>query len=1072
MLDVSVLGAVKASTRGLEHPLGGPKQRGLLARLVVSRGRAISVERLIDELWDDAPPRNPVHALQARVSRLRSAVPIKIELIDGGYRIDPGAIQTDAAHFEHLCQQGGAALSDGELVQATEHLSNALNLWEGPAFAGLLDITDLRAESARLDKLWNTALSDRIDLDLALGRSAAVISELHSLVEEDPFTERHWSQLMTALYFDGRMKEALDAFSRARTIFAEQLGMEPSSELGRLHMAILQEQAPESLLRLPSAAPILGAADAPAREETARSLTSNQPDTLAALLQDQRTLLLTGPAGIGKTHLLRAIRARFEAQRYTVSLLTASPLSNTLPLGIFTGTLPEKWTSPAALVDHFTRHRSTTVLLVDNVDQLDEASLFVVSRLIRNSRMPTILTTRDLAGAPDEIRALYDSGDVIEIAVNPLTASDADQLVLHTIGGSLTPESRPRIFDMARGVPLHLREILTASVDEGRLVRTEHGWELHANPASTKRLTQLVGERFSGLDDAGLEAAAKIAIAGEYPIFALTPADRRMLARTGVVEYAAPDWLRLSHPLDREFLQDRCSDALWLDLSREVLNVLRSDKTAAFPAARRRAQILALDLGERVDVDATLALAEHALGAFDERLARRAATAVLDLEPDNSSAHRIAGVAASGLGQPDEAATHFETATRMSKTAAEHTAAALAHAQHVGLRHHDAPAALAIITEALRTVEDPSDIRHLRRDAMRWSVIAGQTREMADAPGDTTDAVAALGLITAGMSGVITGPLEDAVRALIRLNELPAEIIELVPGGASLIELTATMALSNTGDVKEARRRLRQSIAAAEVHAPESLGAWEYALAFSELLSGDVEHAYAVATAAMTHLEWRDTAGLLPAAIALTGAIGYATGRMEEARERFDAIPPAADNDPKVVMLRAWAEAWREKSEGRTTDAARRLVDCARWLLTAQHSYLAGMLAHCAVRVSGAGAGAGAGTGAAQRIAEAIVVLEEATTVAGGGLLEFFLRHAVATASGDLIALDEIARDAETLGMISTAADTWLMLARAGDGIAVDRPGAHQSDAADRLIATVPTMALWSTAPDWATRSK
>src|SRR5690606_38012626 len=114
--------------------------------------------------------------------------------------------------------------------------------------------------------------------------------------------------------------------------------------------------------------------------------------------------------------------------------------------------------------------------------------------------------------------------------------------------------------------------------------------------------------------------------------------------------------------------------------------------------------------------------------------------------------------------------------------------------------------------------------------------LAGQSSETVDAPEEVPDATAALGLITMGVTGVITGPLDDAERALARLRELPAHIIELVPGGAALIELTEIMALSNTGDVTATRQRLKHAIAAAESLAPESLGAWEYALGFSELL--------------------------------------------------------------------------------------------------------------------------------------------------------------------------------------------------------------------------------------------
>lgn len=1080
MLDVLVLGSVSASADGIDYPLGGAKQQALLARLVLGRRRALTPERLIDDLWGEAPPRDPAHALQARISRLRSALPIDIELHDGGYRLDPTTIRTDAARFEQLCEHARSLLSDGEIEPAATALQRALELWRGPAFTGLPDVTTLRAEAVRLENLHSAALSDRIDLDLALGRGAAVIPELHALLEEHPFTERLWGQLMVALYCEGRVKEALDSFARARTAFSEHLGIEPSSELARSHTAILQEHPPESLLRIPrpssaagsrsaspgdSASPggsDSGSGHAPrspraphttAPAQPARMLNSNHPDDLVALLHERGTLLLTGPAGIGKTHLLRALRTRFETPSCSARLIAATPLSRTVPLGVFVGTLPEKWTTPAALIDHFTRQRSSTVLLVDAIDQLDEASLFVVGQLIRNSRIPTVLACRSLDEAPDEIRSLYDSGDLVEAVVGPLTDVDADELITHMIGGALTPDARPRIFAAASGNPLHLREIITASIDDEQLVRTEHGWELHGSPAATPRLTRLTAERFTGLSDAELETAAKIAIAGELPVTAMHAAERRALARAGVVAYARTGWLRLTQSIDGEFLRARCSDALFRDLSHEVLRVLLDEER---PTARRRAHILALDLDEAIDPDAMLAVAEHALGAFDERLALRAAEAVAQSEPHNPHAHRLAGLAASSMGMLEAVEPHFEAARRSATTPDEQVAVALAHAKHLGLRAYDATGALAVIDDALARVVDANSIETLQLDRVRWSFVAGQGSQAIGAPVDASDAGAALGLITLGVSGVITGPLDDAETALLRLRRIPRDILDLVPGGASLIALTEIMALSNSGDVVATRRRLRQMITAAEGRAPESLGTWEYALGLTELLSGDAEAAYSLAVAAAAHLEWRDTSGLLPAARTLAGAAAHATSRSSAAQREFAAVPRSAENDPKVGMLRAWAAAWCENAVGDTHGAARILLDAAHTLRLAQHNFFAGILAHCAVRTG-------------ELLDEAASLLDEVHRTAGGGLLALFARHAAATAAREHLELEAIARDAEELGADTTATDTWLALEReltpahlsdAGDD--PDRSARHRHHAATRLREATPTMALWA----------
>lgn len=1051
--EILVLGPVRARTEGRDHRLGGPKQQALLACLAAARGRTLPPEQLIADLWDGAPPRDPVHALQARISRLRSALPARIEFLDGGYRLAPATVQTDAARFERLREQADLLLAEGNLVQASECLHGALGLWRGQAFTGLPDVPALHMESVRLDKLRAAVLADRIDVDLALGRSASVIPELHALVEGGPASERHWGQLMTALYCAGRGQEALDVFARARSSFVERLGVEPNGELCRLHTRILREQPPESLLRLAPATPVPGwldHADTEPEGPTGRALTSNQTDALVALLRGQRALILTGPAGIGKTHLLRAVRARFEARHCLAPLLAASPLSQTVPLGVFAGVLPQEWASPSTVIDYFARHRSTTVLLVDNVDQLDETSLFVITQLLRNSKVPTILTARDITRVPEGVQALYDSGELTEVPVEPLSDADADEFVAHMVGGPLTPDARPLVFEAARGNPLHLREIITASLDTGALVRTGHGWELRGAPASTSRLTQLVGERFSGLDAPGLEAAARVAVAGEYPPHALDATERRALARAGVVEYSANGWLRLAHPLDAEYLRARCSAALWRDLTHEVVRVLLGDAAAGLPAARRRAHVLALDLDQPIDTEATLAVAEHALGTFDERLALRAAEAVAAADSGDAHAHRIAGLAASALGMSETADARFEAAHRTATTVAEQTAVALAHARHLGLRHHDAAGALTVIQEALRTVDDPAEADHLRRDEMRWAIIAGQGGESVEAPVEAPDAAAVLGLITVGFSGVITGPLDDAERALARLRRVPREALDLVPGGASLVDLTEVMALSNTGDVVATRHRLEQAITDATARAPASLGTWEYTLGFVELLSGDAARARSLGAAASAHLEWRDTTGLLPAARALTGAAAQATGYAATAEKEFGAIPSAADSDPKVVMLRSWAHAWQERAGEHRERAARILLDASRWLLTAQHTYFAGMLAHCAVRTG-------------EGLADAVAVLHEARSAGGGGLLDLLLRHGTATAAGDHAELEAVARDARELGLATTAADTWRHLARmpaAADGTGLTER--HRRISAERLSAETPVMALWA----------
>lgn len=1048
MLDVLVLGPVRAESDGTSHRIGGTKQAALLALLVETANNPCTPERLIDEVWGEALPRDPNHALQARISRLRSTLGVEIAFDDGGYRIDPTTVRVDAVRFEQLVDQARWFRADGDLERSATCLREALGFWHGRAFENVSDVRSLAAEAVRLNGIRETARADRIDTDLALGRVEPIIAELEALVEEHPFVERTWGQLMTALYCDARPLEALQVFERARNWFVEAVGCEPSSELSRLHGAMLQDRPCESLLRwqpVPLAQDQQPATLPPVLEAAA---ISSQPDELAALIRDRRALILTGPAGIGKTHLLNRVRSALEARNRSAPMVTADALSREVPLGVFAGLVSVDSATrslPKALIAHFASQPSLPVLLVDNVDDLDDGSLFVVTQLIGACGMQTVLTSRALTGTPEAIRALYDRGNLTEVAVQGLSDSDAAEVVADVLGGPPTPAALAPLLEAAGGNPLQLRELLFGSLDAGRLVESAHGWELHGDPVPTLRLAQLADERFDRLDPDCLEAATTVAIAGAYPSEAIETNARRMLARAGVLESAGTGWVQLSGPLDREHLRFRVAPLVWDELTRNVIEILTGPLARSRPEAVRRARILALEVGDLVESSELVELAEFALGAFDEHLARRAAQAAIAQSPRRSSAYRVAGSASASLGDHDSATEYFKSALELAESAEDHTTAVLARAEHLGLACDDAPGALATIAAAQRTIEDPGALERLSQARMRWAIVAGKgdTIDPDMAAADTTDVA---GLLTVAMTAVLSGPMAAAEDALSRLRDAPGDEVALMPGAGSLIDLARIMALSNSGDVVATRRELTRAIDHATRETPEMLGAWEYALAFADLFSADVTHAHRVARRAADHLAWRDPAGLWPAATALVCASASVLGRSGDAEVAFDAVPETAAEDPKVVMLQAWARAYDAHRADRPDQAAAVLVDTAQWLLDVRHTYFAGMLAHCAVRE---------GT----RAADALTVAEQARQIGGGGLLEVFARHGEATVTDDAAQLDLIATQARELGMVSTATDSWLRLDQ--------RDGAHPEcrTAARELQREYRSMALWGVPP-------
>jgi DNA-binding SARP family transcriptional activator len=219
--------------------LGGPKQRALLAELLLRRGSAVPRERLVDALWGDRPPASAISSLQVYVHGLRRAVGAdRFETRGNAYcvRVEPDEL--DVARFERLLAEARDTLASGAPGHADELLASALGLWRGNALADLGD-SPVRAAASGLEDLRLQALELRVDARLALGAHREVVAELERLVAAEPFRERLREQLVLALYRSGRQQDALDAYQDARRSL-DELGVEPGSALRELERAVLR----------------------------------------------------------------------------------------------------------------------------------------------------------------------------------------------------------------------------------------------------------------------------------------------------------------------------------------------------------------------------------------------------------------------------------------------------------------------------------------------------------------------------------------------------------------------------------------------------------------------------------------------------------------------------------------------------------------------------------------------------------------------------------------------------------------------------------------------------------------
>jgi DNA-binding SARP family transcriptional activator len=298
-MEFRILGSLQVLDEGRELPLGGAKQRALLALLLLDPNRVVSRDRLIDGLWHTDPPETAPTALQVYVSQLRKALGRDLILTQPpGYLIRVSDGELDLHRFERLV----AAARAEEASEGARLLREGLALWRGAPLAELGD-SFARAERARLEEQRLAALEQRIEAELPLGRHAELVPELEGLVREQPLRERLRGQLMLAHYRCGRQADALEVYRSGRRLLDEELGLQPSDELQRLERAILNhDPSLESPLvpgvrRPPSVAQ--------RRRASSRTEASVPPDSVAVI--DPQRSRVVGHVLVGRRPVALAI---------------------------------------------------------------------------------------------------------------------------------------------------------------------------------------------------------------------------------------------------------------------------------------------------------------------------------------------------------------------------------------------------------------------------------------------------------------------------------------------------------------------------------------------------------------------------------------------------------------------------------------------------------------------------------------------------------------------------------------------------------------------------------------------
>ncbi len=244
-----VLGPLQLSAGGTIVPLGAPKQRAVLAMLVINRNRPVSVESLIDAVWDQRPvpaARTSIHSYVSNLRRLLGGAgydPNKVlASAPPGYQLSVADADCDLGRFITEKNAGVHAAAAGRFQDASSYLSAALAEWRGPVLDDLSEFSFVDTFATALTEVKVVAQTALAEAEIACGRAEHVIARLEVLAGEHPFRERLWAQLITAYYVAERQSDALDAYRRLKANLAENLGIDPGPTVRALHERILRQE--------------------------------------------------------------------------------------------------------------------------------------------------------------------------------------------------------------------------------------------------------------------------------------------------------------------------------------------------------------------------------------------------------------------------------------------------------------------------------------------------------------------------------------------------------------------------------------------------------------------------------------------------------------------------------------------------------------------------------------------------------------------------------------------------------------------------------------------------------------
>ena len=607
-MDFRILGPLEVVDDGRSLPLGGGRQRALLAALLLRANSVVAADTLLDEVWGDDPPASRLKIVQVYISQLRKLLGNDvIETHAPGYALVVCEGELDLQRFESLVAEARAA----DTTTAAAKLRKALSLWRGPPLADFGYASFARAEIGRLEELRLSALEARIEADLELGGHTDLVGELEGLTAEHPLRERLRGQLMLALYRSGRQPEALAAYQDGSRRLREDLALEPSRPLRELEQAILRQDTALDLIP-----------DVPASAEARGIFVGRHAElgTLIEGLEDAiagrgRLFLVVGEPGIGKSRLAEELIAQARVRGTTVLVGRAWeaggapaywPWVQALRAYVReadASSLPELFPDvPAAesddsLAARFRLFEAVTsflrtaavqrpiVLVLDDLHAADTPSLLLLQFLARELvplRILVVAISRDVDPLPSaELGELF--AELVRepaarrIELTGLNEEDIGAYVAQSPGGFASPELITTLHARTDGNPLFVTETM-------RLLALDGEEAVHAIPASAR---EVIARRLDRLSGDCSEVITRASVLGrEFALEALARLCGRDVGRVlDILDEASANrlltdvpgiggLLRFAHVLIRDALYEGLTPTRRVRLHRETVAAL------------------------------------------------------------------------------------------------------------------------------------------------------------------------------------------------------------------------------------------------------------------------------------------------------------------------------------------------------------------------------------------------------------------------------------------------------------------------------------------------------------------